>query len=400
MVRIMRRAFILGLVCGSFLGRAPAAERVETLDLRAVEGNVVAISADKVELLVDGKAQPLPLADVESVAFRECEDLMARPALTVVRTAAGDLLAAEQVSVSDGNLRFTSPVIGPVELPLSAVSWVYLPAPGQTPGAVLKRAAEVTPPQNKALDMVIVDHGKEWAGVAGVLVAFAGDKITFRLGEEDKQIETRLVKAIRLATPPATASAAGRLTCTDGSEVLFRSLKLEGEALSLQTGWGRPVHIPRKSAASVAFLSQRATPLSTLGPAEATEYGFFDTKFPHRMNRAVDGGPIRIGGRAHASGVGMNSFTSLTWKLDGQYKTFVAVAGIDDAVRPLGNATLTFLADGKELGKPLTLTGKDAPQDLRLDLGGAKTFTVRVDFGPDNLPVGDHVDLGSARLLK
>jgi hypothetical protein len=385
---------------GSASGPSPrVAERVETLDLRAVEGNVVAVSADKVEIVVAGKPRSLPLADVESVQLGAPDDLASRAGMPVVRTVAGDLVAAETVTARDGNLRCTNPLLGEVVLPLASVAWVYLPAQGQTLGALLKKSADVKPPE-KSADMLIVDQGKEWAGVDGVLVAIDGDKITFRLGDEDRQVEERFVRAIRLAAPAATETPAGRLVCSDGSEVLFKRATLAGETLTIQSLWGGELKISRKHAAGITFFSARSTDIAALPEPEATEYGFFDTKFPHRMNRAVDGGPIRLGGRVHAGGVGMNSFTSLTWKLDGQYKTFVAVAGIDDAIRPLGNAALTFLADGKELDKPLALDGKDAPREIRLDVAGVKAFTVRVDFGADRLPVGDHVDLGSARFLK
>jgi hypothetical protein len=390
---------VTAAACLLALPSARAAERVETLDLRSAEGNVVSISADKVDVLSAGKAQSLPLADVEGVFLREGDDLSARTGQAAVRTVAGDFLAAEKIAAADGKLRFTSPMVGAVELPLASVACVYMPLTGQAVGAVVKRVAEVRPPE-KPSDLVIVDQGKEWSGVEGVLVAIAGDKITFRLGAEDRQIEARHVKAIRLATPPAAGTPAGRAVCVDGSELLFSAVKMDADTVSLQTAVAGDVTIPRKNVASIRFASSRLAELSELAPAEVKEYGLFDTKFPHRENRSVGGSPLRLAGRTYPSGIGMNSFTELTYRIDGQYKSFVAIAGIDDAVRPSGNATLTFLGDGKELGNPLTLTGKTAPQEVRLDLGGVKTFTVRVDFGPDGLPVGDHVDLCSARLIK
>ena len=86
-----------------------------------------------------------------------------------------------------------------------------------------------------------------------------------------------------------------------------------------------------------------------------------------------------------------------------------AVVGIDDAVRPGGDATLEFFADGKSLvvqgpaGKltgPIRLRGADDPMPIRMDLTDAKSLTVRVGFGPDGLDVSDHVDLANARLIK
>ena len=90
----------------------------------------------------------------------------------------------------------------------------------------------------------------------------------------------------------------------------------------------------------------------------------------------------------------------MTYDLGGRYIAFVATVGIDDAVRPCGSATLTIIADGAELLKPLNLTGKDKPKLIRLDVKGVKTLSLRVDFGDDGLDVSDHVDIACPRLVK
>ncbi len=69
-------------------------------------------------------------------------------------------------------------------------------------------------------------------------------------------------------------------------------------------------------------------------------------------------------------------------------------------MRPAGSAEVTFLGDGKPLGKPITVTGKDAPKPVRLSLAGVKKLTVRVNFGPDKLDVADHLNLAAPRLIK
>ena len=399
MIRFFAAACVF--LAASSAAWAAGGERAETLDLRTIEGNVVSLSKDALVLAVGGKSQSVPVADLESVFLRDAEDLSARTGAWVVQTAAGDLLVVDKLSASDGKVRFASAMIGDVELPYASVSCVYLPGSGQTVGANQKRVAEVPAP-GKPTDMLIVDQGKEYIGIEGVLVSVQDLKVTFRMGTEDRQIETRHVKAIRLATagPASAAAPAGRLLCADGSELPFSAVTLEGEKLSLASPSVGTVTVLRKNVAAIRFTSGRATALSSLTPAEVEEHGLFDMKFPHRKDRSVGGGPLVLAGKTYASGIGMNSFTQLTYKIEGQYKTFVAVVGIDDSARPQGNATLTFLGDGKELAKPLTLTGKDAPQPVRLDLSGVKSFIIRVDFGPDNLPVGDHVDLCSARLIK
>jgi alpha-glucosidase len=101
----------------------------------------------------------------------------------------------------------------------------------------------------------------------------------------------------------------------------------------------------------------------------------------------------------YETGLAIHSRTELTWDLDGEYERFAAVVGIDDAVRPGGDATLELIADGHVL-ETVRLTGKDDSQVLRCDLTDVKQFTIRVDFGEDGLESGDHVDLAMARVIK
>ena len=75
-----------------------------------------------------------------------------------------------------------------------------------------------------------------------------------------------------------------------------------------------------------------------------------------------------------------------------------AIAGIDDCARPAGNVRLQILADDRTLFDE-SLSGKDAPRSLELDLSGANRLKFVVDFGLDQ-GTGDWLDLCEARILK
>jgi hypothetical protein len=124
-----------------------------------------------------------------------------------------------------------------------------------------------------------------------------------------------------------------------------------------------------------------------------------DRSFPYKVDRSVGGGPLLLGKRQFSTGLGLHSFCELSWKLDGKYEVMVAVAGIDDAATG-GDAILTVLVDGKPAGDAMRLTGGEKPVPIRIELDGAEELAVRVDFGPDKLDVGDHVDLAGARLIR
>jgi hypothetical protein len=118
------------------------------------------------------------------------------------------------------------------------------------------------------------------------------------------------------------------------------------------------------------------------------------------VTRSVAGGALLLDGKQYLSGVGLHSQCELTYTLAGKYTLFVARAGINDAVRPAGEAILTILGDGKPLLKPTVLRGKEVSVPIRLDVKGVKKLTIRVGYGPDKIDAADHVDLVAARLIR
>jgi len=117
------------------------------------------------------------------------------------------------------------------------------------------------------------------------------------------------------------------------------------------------------------------------------------------------GGPLAIAGRRFESGLGVHSRTELTYEIGGEYETFVATIGLDDAVRPRGSVVFRVL--GSEiLAQAATVlfdsgavTGADPPRDVMVDVSGVRLLTLVVDYG-DDLDLADAAVWGDARLLK
>lgn len=386
------------IICVALAAVAFGAERVETIDAKTIEGTVDSITTQQVQVKLPAGPQTLPLADVGMIELGTPESLLAQAGATVVVTRAGDMLAAVSVKLADGKVTFENK-LGKVACEVGAVAAIYFTPAGQNPQAVMQQAKDVTSGA-EAADTIVIDQGKEWAGVEGVLVAIGDQKVTLRYEGEDRLVDRKNVRAIRLAAAaPAVTARKGTLTLADGSEVAFDTATLAADTFTVKTVALGEVQIARKIVSAVRLVSPRVTELSQLKPV-VEEAAYFDVKTPVGINKSAAGGPLKLGGRTFASGVGASSFTKLEYTLDGEYKNFVAIVGIDDAARPLGNASVSFLGDDKELTPALVVTGKDAPAEVRLNLAGVKKLTIRIDFGPDNLPVGDQVDIASARLIK
>jgi hypothetical protein len=108
--------------------------------------------------------------------------------------------------------------------------------------------------------------------------------------------------------------------------------------------------------------------------------------------------PLQLAGKKYDKGLSLYSRTAIDYRVPAGMKKFKATAGIDDAVREAGNVRLTISADGKKLFDQ-SITGKDAPAELDLDLAGAKRLSILVDYG-DQFDAGDYLDLAEARMLK
>ncbi len=94
----------------------------------------------------------------------------------------------------------------------------------------------------------------------------------------------------------------------------------------------------------------------------------------------------------------MHSRSEVGYRLPGKYRRFKALVGIDDAVRPGGDAQLEIRGDGKLLWEG-RIRGSEPAQPLDLDIAGVKRIDILVDFGAD-LDIADVVDLCEARMIK
>ncbi|MFN5299501.1 MAG: NPCBM/NEW2 domain-containing protein, partial [Planctomycetaceae bacterium] len=110
--------------------------------------------------------------------------------------------------------------------------------------------------------------------------------------------------------------------------------------------------------------------------------------------------PLTLGGRVYARGLGIFPQTRLKYRVAGEYSRFRAVAGIDDlAPRLKTSVKLQVLADKRSLFEAELAPG-EAPKVLDLDIAGARDLEILVDFGADQLNIGDFLDLADAKLTR
>jgi hypothetical protein len=391
---------ILSLAC---LSAAPATDAVDTVDGRRVTGSIVSMDAGALRIKKDG-GDPAGIrpGDISSISLARGEsapNIKKYPELVV--TYAGDSVPARDIMLDKDVLSFSNPLLGSISVPAERIVTIVFPPPGRDGPSIIEECARRGYKHGSRDRLVVLRPDGKVQSIEGLLRKVGADKISFNFSGRDRTISRSSVMVVlmaRLAAPkkPVVCEILG----AGDTRFKAESVRIaEKKVTAVSPAFG-DLDLDRATVSTITFKSDRVVMLSDLKPVEAEEYGFFDVTFSHRLNRSVGGGPLKMAGRTYTAGVGMHSYSRLAWDIGGKYSTFLATVGIDDSVRPHGNANLTILADGKEILKPVKLTGVDKPVKVRMDVKGAKKLTLLVDFGGDGLGVADHVDIVEARLVK
>ena len=393
---------ILLIVLASACAAVWAGEQVNTIDARTFDADGLTVTSGKVEFTAEGKKESLDRPDVSDLALAKAPDPMVKAGACVLRTVDGAQLVAVSITLSGTTLHCDNVLLGATDLPIEALKVIYMPDGKLTPQQVQQRCQELKADNGNEDILVVAKTDSDWTLVDGVFKGIDAENVTFTLGDTDRAFPRKSIRALYAAalSKKQPQAGAGTILGVDGSSTPFAAMTMDAKTLAVDVaGLGKKT-LNRADVAVVRFNSNRVVNLSDLKPTTVNEHGLLDQKFPYRVNASVDGKELKLGGQAFAAGLGMHSFCELTYALDGAYGTFVAVAGIDDSVRPAGDATVTLLGDGKKLGESVRVTGKDKPVIVRAKIAGVKQLMIRVEYGEDKVDVSDHVDLVSARLIK
>jgi NPCBM/NEW2 domain len=123
-----------------------------------------------------------------------------------------------------------------------------------------------------------------------------------------------------------------------------------------------------------------------------------DLNMPYLKNKTPNGG-LRLGGKAYTKGVWVASDVALVYKLDGDYREFKAVLGIDEAVQvATGTLKVSIEADGKKLFEQTFTRKANKTETVNLNVKDAKVLKINVET--DALFTGASLSLGDAKLQK
>ncbi len=383
---------------------APVEVQVQTLAGQTVAGQLTALADDTLKLATAGGEQSFATKDLLSVSLPSSGPAAATTGAWVT-LADGSLLVARSFSAKDDQAQIALLGSGALSVPTRALDTVRY---REHTGALAEQWAEIGK-ADRSSDLLVVRKNDSLDFLTGVIREADDALVSFEVDGDVVPVKRSKVDGLfyHRAAKPAKSTSACVISDAHGSRIRAAALSLVGDELRLRTPGGVEIAAPLSSFTRFDFSQGNVQYLADLKPESSVWTPYFGDSpgstsvrefYRPRVDQALDGGALRLGGKEYKKGMAVHSRTELSYRLPEEYRTFQAVVGIDDRARPGGDVQLTIHGDDRTLFEG-RISGRDAPRPLDLDVAGVNRLRITVDYG-EGLDLADHLDLCEARILK
>ncbi|MBC8290853.1 MAG: NPCBM/NEW2 domain-containing protein [Planctomycetes bacterium] len=395
---------------GGFVSSASAQLlfRAEQSDGEAVVGQIVSLSADEITLesKTDGESTKTTIALSRLIHLkqqpRDRWKILPPVGRPWVFLATGDRLCIEPSTIDDSELtaqwsRFEA--LPPLKIPLEACRGIAFTFPSDAvkQGLIV---SSVTGRTDKS-DLIVLRNGDRLQGeLSGLTEGVAEIETSLGSVKPKARLIERLVFNPELVFAEKPDGPVTTVLLSDGSVLKLKEATATGLALNGTMLAGTKVVLPLEEIHELTVSGGEAVPLASVSSYSKTVASFPDTKRPPRAGSNVLGGFLSLRGRPALTGLGVAGGTTLSWELDGSWKSFQATCGVDDAARGRGSVIFEVRLDDKSVWHSEELTGESQPVPVPpVDLAGAKTLTLRVEYAQQG-NVLDYADWTDAVLIR
>jgi len=383
---------------------APQEAQVRTLAGESLNGAIVALEDENLTVATAAGERIIPIKDLLGVTLTT-PVATAQPPKVWLTLKDESLLLADSFTVTGTDAQVTQAGGAKLTIPTRLIDHVRF---REQTGEAANQWAEFVK-SDRAADLLVVRKNDALDFHSGVIRDVADDVIQFELDGELLRVKRTRADGLIYHDSARTPLAATRGNVTDatGSQWQVASLQLDGDQLRIRTAAGVEITQPLAAISRIDFSQGNLQYLSDLKPESISWAPYFGEAnvssaaqafFQPRLDRSPDDGPLRLAGKVYNKGIAAHSRAEMTYRLPDKFRSFQALAGIDDRLRPAGNVRLTIFGDDRSLFDD-TISGKDAPRPLEVDISGVNRLKLVVDFG-DDLDLGDWLDLCEARILK
>lgn len=302
--------------------------------------------------------------------------------------------------------------LGSLKLPMTAVQSVRFAAPDAKVDAAWNQLLDKTPKK----DQIAVRKADVLDHLDGVIGSLDAATVKFQLdGDEIPVKRERVFGLIYARRENLSSKALSAVELSSGDRLAARSASFDGELWKVKLASGAEVSVPMPLVQTVDFSLGKIAYLSNLEPREIKYTPLFEElhTWEYRRDRMTHGGPISVGNKTYAKGLGIHSRTLLRYRIGGDYRRFQAVMGIDDSLRLGGDVDVVIKGDGRTLFQgPVSIyerieAGAAKPTEPRLtqpikldlDVTGVVELEIFVDYG-EMADIGDCLDLADAKVVK
>jgi hypothetical protein len=307
----------------------------------------------------------------------------------VLHLAGGGQISGDPVEVKGNNLIWNSPILGEFSVPMKQLLALTHPG-GQVPET------------RRREDVVTLANGDT---LRGIVAGMSAGKVTVQGDAGSNEVPLSSVTLINFAATAGNPAPANgfRVKFDDGSSVIATALDAAADKVSLTLGKDAPRAVDMNRIASIEQVNGPVSWLSSRPTVESVYIPFIGT--PQNNTAKMDHNwtgqdPIRFGSQEFAHGIGVHSYSRLSWTLDGTYTVLRTRYAIDTKdANSQADVTIRILLDGKVVyEQPHVRAGALSPVVIE-DLKDAKKLTLEVDYG-DNLDTQDRVNWIEPALLK
>lgn len=360
---------------------------VKTVDADAVIGRLVSFSLEDGLTLDEPGRQEHRRIPAEDLVRISTHSSAKAPASGVVSLtlAGGDRLVGIPGRFDNESVEFAVPALGVVPVPLEQIQIWKNPQSSELQWqSALERLASRTTndadPDEATLDRLLLNNGDL---VRGIITQVDSEAFTLETPAGPARIaQQRVIAAIIIPISlPEKQRSGARLYLDTGTRLTARSVKWTGISLTVEVLDGVKREITADHLLHLDVLGGRWRWLTELTPMSVEQVPMLSLDWPHRVDRNVLGGPLKVKGQAFEHGIGVHSRSVLAYSLRRTYRQFVTAYGIDDDSGPYADVSVTIRVDDRTVHTRNSLQPGTFVGPLRFDVTGADRLELIVDFG-------------------
>jgi hypothetical protein len=357
------------------------------------------LSDGRVNLVVAGKEDSVPLSEVLEVRFRGEPGKLDKPAM-VVSLWDGSKLGAVQTQIVGKQLKLTSATLGELTLPQAEVASVRFSDRFDEDDQWVKLVEKAS-----KSDLLVIRKEQTLDFLDGVVVEVTEKSVKFLLDGEE--VSTKREKLFGLIFAKRTSTAkppAVRLELGNGDILMAAAVAGTEKGVSVTTASKSQIELSLEQLKRIDFSQGKLRYLSQEPPRDVKYTRGIQDGPAFVQDRAFYAPELKpMGLRAFSRGLCIRPQTTLRYRLGGEYRRLQALVGIDESVKDgNGDCDLVITGDGKPLVK-LRVTSRDTARPIDVDVTDVVVLEITVGFGGDattNVDLGDNLDLADAKLIR